>query len=247
MSLAEKVYRAVTLARWDNPQRILIDRFVGRVAQEVPQYARILDAGAGEGVYAPAFAHCTYVACDRAIGDTAWDYSGLDVVADLAALPFRKATFDAILCTQTLEHIGEPAAVLRNMAELLKSGGRLYMSAPFLGDPIHQEPYDFFRYTHYGLQHLVETTGLTLVSISPIGGVFFLGCCSLWWCAIIYKVLWRNSAANAALLTRVARRVIGAGVLFGARLGTMLLMVLRQTETASKHFTYGYIVVAEKP
>jgi SAM-dependent methyltransferase len=167
-------------------------------------------------------------------------------VADLASLPFRPDAFDAILCTQALEHVGEPAVVLRDMATVLKPGGRLYMSVPFLGDPIHQEPYDFFRYTHYGLRHLVEKAGLTPVAVSPMGGVFFLCCCWLWWCAIVYRTSRRDRAASTGTFTWAARRIVGAGMLLVARFCTMLIRALRQTETASGHFTYGYTVVAEK-
>jgi SAM-dependent methyltransferase len=235
MSLGAKLRRAVTLARWDHPQRILVDGFVARVAQEVPPNARILDAGAGECRYARAFVHCNYVACDRAVGDAEWDYTRIDVVADLASLPFRKATFDAILCSHVLEHCAEPAAVLQDMATVLKAGGRLYMSVPFLGDPIHQEPYDFFRYTHYGLRHIIENAGLIPVSIRPMGGVFFLICSSLWWCAVVYRISNRNKL-----------RIIETGMLLVARFCTMLTMALRQTESACRHFTCGYGVIAEK-
>jgi SAM-dependent methyltransferase len=247
MSLAAKVRRALTLAPWDNPQRILIDRFVSSTAQAVPRHARVLDAGAGECAYAPAFAHCQYVACDRAVGDAYWDYGEIDVVADLASLPFRAQTFDAILCTQALEHVGEPADVIRNMAAALKTGGRLYISVPFIGDPIHQEPYDFFRYTHYGLRYLVEKAGLTPVAISPMGGIFLLGCCYLWWCAIAYRLASRDAeAAHNGVIHRSVRRIVGAVMLLWARLCTMLIMTLRLTERSSYRFTFGYTVIAEK-
>jgi SAM-dependent methyltransferase len=246
MSLAAELKAAATLARWDDPPRILIDRFVKRAAAEMPPRSRVLDAGAGECMYAPAFAHCRYVACDRAIGDAAWDYGSLDVVADVAWLPFGRAVFDAVLCTQTLEHVGEPAAVLRAAAAVLKPGGKLYLSVPFLGDPIHQEPYDFFRYTPYGLRHLIEAAGLTPLSVSPVGGALFLICCDLWWCAIVYRSRSRRAASDTATLRRAAHRLLGAAMLLLARFCTMLIMTLRQTNTASGHFTYGYTVVAEK-
>jgi SAM-dependent methyltransferase len=235
MSLAAKLRRAVTLARWDHPQRILVDGFVSRCAKEVPPEARILDAGAGECRYAPAFAHCNYIACDRAVGDTAWDYTHIDVVADVSSLPFRNGTFDAVLSANVLEHVSEPAAALRDIVAVLKPGGRLYMSAPFLGDPIHQEPYDFFRYTQYGLRHLIENAGLTPVSISPMGGVFFLACSCLWWCAVIFRTSsWKKL------------RIVETGFLVAARFCTMVAVALRQTETGSQHFACGYAVIAEK-
>jgi SAM-dependent methyltransferase len=246
MSLVAKVRRVVTLARWDNPARILIDGFVARTAQDMPRDARILDAGAGECAYAPAFGHCRYIACDRAVGDTRWDYGQLDVVADLASLPFREGVFDAVLCTQTLEHMAQPAAVLQDTAAVLKPGGRLYLSVPFLGDPIHQEPYDFFRYTSYGLRHLIEKADLTPVSVSPMGGVFFLFSCYLWWCAIVYRTVSKGRVSGTWTLSAAARPIVGAGMLLLARFCTMVTMTLRLTDKASGHFTYGYTVVAEK-
>jgi SAM-dependent methyltransferase len=246
MTLVDRLRRGVTLARWDHPQRILVDGFVARVAQEVAPHARILDAGAGESIYAPEFAHCRYIACDRTVGDASWDYSRLDVVADLAALPFRKDAFDAILCAHALEHMKEPAAVLAEMATILKRGGKLYISVPFLGDPIHQEPYDFFRYTLYGLRYLVQKAGLTEVSVTPMGGVFYLFSCFLWWYAIVYRISTKERAPRTRTLRRVAQRILGAGMLLLARFSTMLVITLGQTDRASRHFTNGYTVVAEK-
>jgi SAM-dependent methyltransferase len=246
MSLMAKVQQAVTFARWDHPQRILVDGFVAQVARDVSRGARILDAAAGQCIYASAFAHCEYFACDRAVGDTAWDYSRLDVVADLAALPFRNDAFDAILSTHALEHVTEPAVVLGEMARILRPRGRLYVSVPFLGDPIHQEPFDFFRYTHYGLRHLVQNAGLTPLSVSPMGGAFYLLCSFLWWWAIVYRTSTQQRASRSGPLRRAARRVVGAGMLLTARFLTMLIMTLGHTETASGQFTNGYSVVAEK-
>jgi hypothetical protein len=91
MKSIERIYKTVTLSRWENPPRLLVDRFVTKIAQEVAKGSWILDAGAGECIYAPAFSHCNYISCDRAIGDLSWDYRRVSVVGDLASLPFRKA------------------------------------------------------------------------------------------------------------------------------------------------------------
>ena len=66
-------------------------------ARALPAGARVLDAGAGEGQYAHHFARQRYCGVDLAVGDAAWDYSRLDAVADLTALPFRDGAFDAAL------------------------------------------------------------------------------------------------------------------------------------------------------
>ena len=64
---------------------------VGAFARAIPEGARVLDAGAGEGRYAHYFARQRYCGVDLAVGDVMWDYSRLDVQADLTALPFPPA------------------------------------------------------------------------------------------------------------------------------------------------------------
>ncbi len=68
-----------------------IEDAVRAFAASLPAGARVLDAGAGEGQYAHEFARQRYCGVDLAVGDAAWNYSRLDAVADLAALPFRDA------------------------------------------------------------------------------------------------------------------------------------------------------------
>src|SRR5207249_2132857 len=82
-----------------------LERAVSDFAAALPQGARVLDAGAGEGKYAGFFRAHRYCGLDFALGDAAWDYSDLDVVADLLALPFHDECFDACLNVVTLEHV----------------------------------------------------------------------------------------------------------------------------------------------
>jgi SAM-dependent methyltransferase len=147
-------------------------RFVDRVSRELPGNARLLDAGAGEGRFKASFAHQQYIGVDLAIGSPDWDFSGLDTVADLAHLPFANGTFDAVLCCQTLEHVPEPARVVTELARMLRPGGKLYLSAPQSWHQ-HQKPHDYFRYTSFGLRHLVERAGLQVETVEPLGGYFW--------------------------------------------------------------------------
>jgi len=246
MNSIKRICKRLALSRWDNPPRLLIDQFVNRIAQQIGVGAWILDAGAGECVYAPAFAQCHYISCDRAIGDVSWDYSRLSVIGDIGALPFRQASFDVVLCTQTLEHVTDPHVVLREMAALLKPGGKLYLTVPFLGDPLHQEPYDFYRYTKYSLSHLLDKAGLSPVSISPIGGIWFLFCCYFWF-FVVYEVSSEFAGKRGTFLPRVTRLVFRTTLLLFARLCTMLVIVFRGIDVGSDKFTYGYTVMAQKP
>jgi SAM-dependent methyltransferase len=146
---------------------------VAAFAGSLPAGARVLDAGAGEGRYARPFARQRYCGIDLAVGDAAWDYTNLDALADLTALPFRAGTFDAALNIVTLEHLCEPAGALREIARSLRPGGLLLLAAPLEWE-VHQAPHDFFRYTRYGLAYLIERAGLQVVEMRPVGGYFRL-------------------------------------------------------------------------
>ena len=123
---------------------------VEQFAHALPEGARVLDAGAGEGQYARSFARQRYCGVDLAVGDSTWDYTRLDVLADLGALPFRDATFAAAVNLVTLEHLREPAAALAEIARTLAPGGLLLLAAPHEWE-VHQASHDYFRYTGFGL------------------------------------------------------------------------------------------------
>ena len=158
-------------------RRIEIDNttlldFVSSMAATVPAGARVLDAGAGEGRYRSDFVHTRYIGVDLAVGDADWDYHDLDVLSSLIELPFSDGTFEAVLCTQVLEHVTEPQQVLKEIRRALKPGGRLFLTAPQSWHQ-HQKPHDYYRYTSFGLRYLFEQAGLQVQSIQPMGGYFW--------------------------------------------------------------------------
>ncbi len=145
------------------------------MSSELPAGTSVLDAGAGEGPYRELFAETRYVAVDDGRGDERWDYRGLHVSGDLLRLPIGDGAFDAVLATETLEHLTDPGAFVAEAARVLRPGGQLFMTAP-LSFKEHQQPHDYFRFTRYGLQLLLERAGLEATSVEPEGGYFrFLG------------------------------------------------------------------------
>jgi SAM-dependent methyltransferase len=150
-----------------------IEDAVRAFAAAQPAGARVLDAGAGEGQYAHHFARHRYCGADLGVGDAAWNYSRLDAIADLTALPFRTGAFDAAIHIVTIEHLREPGRALAEIARALKPGGALLVAAPHEWE-VHQAPHDYFRYTRYGLAYLLETAGFEIFEIRPSGGYFRL-------------------------------------------------------------------------
>ena len=161
------------LRRWVLRFETSIEDAVAGFAQSLPDGARVLDAGAGEGNYRRHFARHRYCGLDLAVGDAAWDYSRLDVIGDLERLPFPNAIFDACLSIVTLEHVARPRRVVCEMARSLAPGGRILIVAPLEWEE-HQQPHDYFRYTRFGLEMLLKEAGLTDISIAPVGGIFRL-------------------------------------------------------------------------
>ena len=150
-------------------RRVILDLAAG-AARALEPGARVLDAGAGEGPYRELFGHCDYTSTD-------WSHSphpgahGADIIAPLDALPLPDASFDGVLCTQVLEHVADPSAVLAELHRVLVPGGSLWLSVPFVGQ-LHEEPFDYFRYTGYGLRTLLEGAGFAAFEVEPIGGYF---------------------------------------------------------------------------
>jgi SAM-dependent methyltransferase len=94
-----------------------------------------------------------------------------DVGADVQALPFRDAAFDAIKATELLEHVPDVARALGECRRVLRPGGHLVITAPFL-ERLHGDPGDFSRYTRSMWERLLAAADLKPVTIAEQGGYF---------------------------------------------------------------------------
>lgn len=93
----------------------------------------------------------------------------IDIYANALELPFKDNVFDCILSTQVLEHIPKPDVFLKEAYRVLKSGGILLLTTS-LTWPLHEEPYDYFRYTKYGLKKLAGRNGFEIIRIEKTTG-----------------------------------------------------------------------------
>lgn len=152
-------------------QRKAIANFVRDFADSLSPGARVLDAGSGTAPYRGLFSRSNYRTQD-------WTWSvhgggqGADIIGDLdAGLAVDSCSFDAVLCTEVLEHVADPQRVLAELYRLLVPGGRIAISVPFVG-PLHEEPHDHRRPTNHGLAAVLANAEFVDVDVRPLTGWF---------------------------------------------------------------------------
>ncbi len=129
---------------------------------------RMLDVGCGTKPYRELFKVESYVGLDidsdisrkRDIAD--FFYSGTE-------FPLLDNSFDFVLCSQVLEHVFNPNEFLGEINRILKSKGRLLLTVPFVWDE-HEQPYDYARYSSFGLLALLKNNGFNVLQHRKIGG-----------------------------------------------------------------------------
>jgi SAM-dependent methyltransferase len=151
-----------------NSSRVYLHRFLARAGRAVQPGQLVLDAGSGRAPYRDLFAHARYETADF-MAVEGKRYAEQDYVCDLAAIPVEDGRFDHVLLTQVLEHIPEPGRVLAELHRVLRPGGTLWLTAPLFYAE-HERPYDFFRYTQFGLRHLLEGAGFEVWEIDWMEG-----------------------------------------------------------------------------
>ena len=151
-----------------NSSRVYLERFLRRAASEIKPGSRVLDAGAGDEIYRSLFSQTHYESTD--FGQSAgMAYAPMSYVSDLAHLPIQNDSYDALICTQVLEHVPNPQQVLNELFRVMKPGGQLWLTTPLFFEE-HMQPHDFFRYTRFGLQHLLSEAGFVVEKIEELEG-----------------------------------------------------------------------------
>lgn len=153
----------------------------------LPEGARLLDAGAGELKNRQWCGHLDYVSQDfcqyKGLGGGApdeglqpgdWDTTRIDVVSDIVAIPLPDETFDAILCSEVLEHVPEPTHALDEFSRLLKPGGVMILTAPFSSN-VHMAPYYYCSgFSRYWYEHHLTLRGFRIETLEPNGDWYAL-------------------------------------------------------------------------
>lgn len=128
---------------------------------------KLLDVGCGTKPYQSLFHTVEY--CGLEIDSESSRARGFaDFFYDGNIFPFAADTFDSALCNQVLEHVFNPDDFLSEIRRVLKSNGKLLLTVPFVWDE-HEQPYDYARYSSFGLKALLEKNGFRIIHSEKIG------------------------------------------------------------------------------
>jgi SAM-dependent methyltransferase len=126
-----------------------------------------LDIGCGNKPYEALFKNIAtnYIGCDIMQSHQ----NVVDIICPATKLNFENNTFDTVFSTQVIEHVEDHQAMVSEASRVLKFNGIAIFTIPFCWE-LHEEPYDFFRFSKYGIKYLFEKNGFEIVLLKPNGG-----------------------------------------------------------------------------
>ncbi|OHB39985.1 MAG: methylase [Planctomycetes bacterium RIFCSPHIGHO2_12_39_6] len=153
----------------------------------------MLDIGCGQKPYEKLFNSSRYVGLEIDTIENRKNKNA-DYFYDGITFPFRDNEFDSVIANEVFEHVFNPAAFLNEIYRVLKPNGMLLMTVPFVWDE-HEQPFDYARYSSFGLKHLLEESGFEVIehkkSVCDIRVIF-----QLFNCYIYKKTVTKNVYAN---------------------------------------------------
>lgn len=142
---------------------------------------RVLDVGCGSKPYRELFNCEEYVGLEIESPQNA-KHKSADFFYDGKTFPFPDATFDSVLLSQVLEHVFTPLDFMKEVHRVLKPGGALLLTVPFVWDE-HEQPFDYARYSSFGLSDILRRSGFIVIeqckSTGDVRALFQMGNCYL--------------------------------------------------------------------
>lgn len=219
------------------------DKWIIEKLTQIPANCRILDAGAGEQPYRKFCQHLNYISQDFNLYQpqnsniglqmSSWKYQNIDIQSDITQIPQPDDSFDAILCSEVLEHIPDPVLALKELARLLKKGGNLILTAPFCSIT-HFAPYHYSTgFNVYFYEEHLNKLGFNILEISPNGNYFEYLAQELHRLNYVVQKYTNTSlyTDNQVLITKIIQ---------------LLSQINQKENNSSELLCFGYHVYAEK-
>lgn len=175
---------------------------------------RMLDFGCGSKPYRQLFDVDVYIGTDIAISGHDHSKEDIDVYYDGKTLPFEDSEFDSVFTSEVFEHVFNLPEILDELRRVLKPEGKMLITLPFVWDE-HEIPYDFARYTSFGIIHILEEKGFHVLqqqkTTAYVETIFQM------WAAYVYQhILPKNKTFRIALTPLFIMPINVLGVVLGA-------------------------------
>ncbi len=149
-------------------RRYFVDEFFERSAATLPPGARVIDVGGKNGRKRGRFELSRFDVCTTCVNSS--PAARPDILADASNIPLESFSADVVILSEVIEHLADPLAALREASRLLRQGGSLLATAPFLFR-VHPDPIDVGRYTPHWWNSSLNATGFTDVTIEAQGSL----------------------------------------------------------------------------
>jgi len=204
-----------------NPFYFIRKRIYESIASFAPALeGKLLDFGCGSKAYKSLFTVDEYIGLDVEQSGHTHENEEVDVYYDGKVIPFDDNTFDSCFSSEVFEHVFELEASLQEINRVLKPGGKGLFVVPFVWDE-HEVPYDFGRYSSFGLHYLLEKHGFEVVK-SKKDAHF----------AVVIAQLWNLYLFNLGPTQKYLRLLYGMLVIAPFTLfWSVLLLVLPKIDT----------------
>jgi len=193
---------------------------------------RLLDFGCGSKPYKELFDVQEYIGLDIRESGHYHKSEQVDVYYDGKTIPFDDNHFDSIFSSEVLEHVFNLEQILDELHRVTKPGGHLLITLPFVWEE-HEIPFDFARYTSFGIDYLLKKTGFEVIArqktTNYVETVFQM------WNAYVWQYLPSNQFLSV-LMTAI---FIAPVTLFGILVARVL--------PVNRNFYHNNIVIARKP
>ena len=196
-------------------------------------HGKLLDFGCGSKPYKALFTVSEYVGTDIEVSGHDHRSEAIDVYYDGNTLPFADESFDSIFSSEVFEHVFNLPQILDELHRVLKPGGNMLLTVPFVWDE-HEIPYDFARYTSFGLRHILQEKGFTVVQEKKTTS-YVSTLCQMW-AAYVYQHIFPKHKGTRIALTPLFITPI---TLCGLLLSVML--------PKNMNFFHNNVMVVQKP
>lgn len=192
---------------------------------------KLLDFGCGGKPYKALFDVQEYIGLDIKESGHPIKHKEIDVYYDGKVIPFQDDRFDSIFSSEVFEHIFNLEEILTELHRVLKPGGHMLITLPFVWDE-HEIPYDFARYTSFGISHLLKKNGFEVIAVEKtttyVETVFQMWNAYVW---STYKIRFLGVFKTPLLIAPITI------------IGILLSKVLR----GNRNFYHNNVVIAKKP